>query len=225
MLENPRLLNIDSFLSNDGLTRFFKREFKFWKDYDNLIEIIGKDFYYELKKKITNSQILCSSLNEYITILRNILEINYLKEITKNEFRIFKFLRDNGRTEINLDQIIISNRNITKFSDMLLTQDRVAAIGIISNLENKLINFVQLDINFRTLFKKFESFLWTPNDKLVMNILEKNNVEGYNFMILKNAVKHLNYSSCAIIDYNAILYLKKVDLVIAIAPKFKTNNI
>jgi len=224
ILSNPWLLSINSFLAIDGLTKFFKREFKFWKDSHFLTEIKNRIYYDELKLKIMDVRLLCSSLNETITILRDKYEINYLEDLSKNEFRIFKFLRENGRIENDLDRLIISTRNITKFSEMLLTQDRIAAIGLINNLESKLTKFVQLNLNLKSYSQQKNINLWIPKDTHAIKILEENNVEGYNYSILNNALKHLNYCSCVLIDYNAILYLKKVNLVIAIAPKYKTNK-
>lgn len=224
ILANPRLLNVNSFLAEDGLNRFFKREFKFWKDCQFLIEIKSEAYYYELKSRLKEIDLFYPSLKESITILRKKLEINYLNNLTKAEFRIFKFLRENGRYENNLVHLILSNRNITKFSEMLLTQDKVAAIGLIDNLESNLSSFIQLNLNLRSRSQQANNHLWKPKDTQAKEILDRNNVDGYNFSILNNALKHLNYCSCVLLDCNAILYLKKVNLVIALAPKFKTSN-
>lgn len=221
---NPRLINVNSFLAKDGLTIYFKRDNKFWKDCSNLTEISRDFFYNELRKILNEINLYFESLNEAIAKLKKDLELNYLKELTRNEFRIFKFLRDNGRYDNNLVQIIIGKRKITKFSDMILTPDRVAAIGLINDLENILLDFIQLNFKIKSFTQSYNS-LWIPKEAQAIKILELNNVEGYNFFILNNALKHLNYCSCMYLDSNAILYLKKVELVIAIAPKYMTSKI
>jgi len=144
--------------------------------------------------------------------------------LSKNEFRIFRFLRENGRSDYNLNQLIMLNRNITKFSELLLTQDRVAAIGLVDNLESKLSDFVRIDLKIKFLSQYNNANLWIPKDIQAKEILNKNNVEGFNYIVLFKALKHLNFCSSVLLDCNAILYLKKNDLVIAIAPKYKTKN-
>jgi len=216
---NPRCLEITSFfLDSTKSSICFKYNYQYWLDNGVLKEITQDEFFNFLTFRILDLNYSADTIKEMKILIQNNLELNYLTNFNKTNFRIFQYLRFRGNLDMELVKNILTLEKANLIDDLFFDPEGISAIGKIDSNSNLLTDAYEIILpNRRTLNKITD--IWIPSQYISNEILIIDQKYGYNINILKKALDILNYCANSYLINDGILLLVKVDIIIAIAPK------
>jgi hypothetical protein len=214
--------NIRSFqLTENGLeTIYFRLNYRYWKDNGDLTLISQEQFLKALNKRI---QINNDSQGDATGLHLSNIELDYLNDFTRTQFRIYRFLRSFGRTEKNIAKIITTMKTEPE-NRLQKSHDGSCGISYLSFVRNMITNSIEVRLPRKTELYSYPKDYWTPREKKALKILEEHNRVGYNLINLKKALTVFSYCAIGYVSITTHLLLKKTNLIIILGSRLMLND-